>query len=759
MASLDNAAGAPARITLDGLSPALRVAPALYGATLFVSALLLFAVQPMFTKMVLPRLGGAPAVWSVAMVFFQAALLAGYAYAHLLARFLAPGRAAIGHLVLLAAAAATLPLSIAVGFGHPPADGVSLWLFALFAASIGLPFVALAASAPLLQSWFAASGHPQAGNPYVLYAASNLGSFTALIAYPLLIEPLLSLKAQTLAWSGGFAALALLVAAAGLMVAQSPAVSHGHGAQDFAAAPTWADRWRWIALAAVPSGLVIAVTAHLTTDIAAAPFLWVIPLALFLLTFVAVFRERPWIPHAVVVWLVPFVAAPLAVSAIGGDKVFWVATVLLNLVAFALLTLLCHGELYARRPAPARLTEFYLCVSVGGVLGGAFAGLLAPNIFNGTYEYPILIAAALLAPPGALDGGWRRFAAQTAFVLALAVVVVAARMLADARIPDSGNVYFQIALVVLVACMLFQRHRPARFFALAVLSFALTECWRPGLAPVETVRSFFGVHRVAETADGRARLLIHGTTLHGAERIRSADGAPASGPPEPLTYYYFGGPISEGIAAARGAQGQLQKVASVGLGTGSLACHRRDGEAWTFFEIDPEVIRIARDPKLFRFLSTCAPDAPVVLGDARLTLESSPERYDLIILDAFSSDAIPVHLLTREAFAGYLSRLNEHGVLVVHISNRHLELAPVVAAVGEAEGLVAYLKEDTAARSFETDFRTNSRVVALARKEADLGDLPTRAGWRRLTPEPGVAPWTDDYSNIIGTLWRKKAGG
>jgi hypothetical protein len=759
MASLDNAARAPAGITLQDLPAAVRAAPALYGVTLFASALLLFAVQPMFTKMVLPRLGGAPAVWSVAMVFFQAALLAGYAYAHLLARWLSPGRAAIGHLALLALAASTLPLSIAAGFGNPPAEGVSLWLFALFAASIGLPFVALAASAPLLQSWFAASGHPQARNPYVLYAASNLGSFTALIAYPLAIEPLLTLKAQTLTWSVGFAALALMVAAAGILVAQRPAMAHDAAGNDASTAPTWATRARWIALAAIPSGMVIAVTAHLTTDIAAAPFLWVIPLALFLLTFVAVFRERPWISHATVVWLVPFVAAPLAVSAGGGDKAFWLATVLLNVFGFMLLTLLCHGELYARRPAPARLTDFYLCVSVGGVIGGAFAALVAPNVFSGTYEYPLLIAAALLVLPGAFDGGWRRFLAQAGFVLALAAIVVAARMLSDARLPYSANVYFQGGLVLLVAGMLLQRHQPARFFALALLSFALVECWRPGLAPVETVRSFFGVHRVAETADGRARLLIHGTTLHGAEKIRTAEGEPLTGPPEPLTYYYFGSPISEGIEAARAAQGGLKKVASVGLGTGSLACHRRDGEAWTFFEIDPEVIRIARDPALFRFLARCAPDAPIVLGDARLTLEASADRYDLIVLDAFSSDAIPVHLLTREAFAGYLSRLTENGVLVVHISNRHLELAPVLAAVGKAEGLVAYLKQDTAASNFEADFRTNSRVVALARKPSDFGDLPLRTGWRPLAADPDVAAWTDDYSNILGTLWRKKTGG
>jgi spermidine synthase len=297
---------------------------------------------------------------------------------------------------------------------------------------------------------------------------------------------------------------------------------------------------------------------------------------------------------------------------------------------------------------------------------------------------------------------------------------------------------------------------------LVVFAFVLTGLWQPGLRQVETARSFFGVHKVVETADGAYRLLFHGTTLHGAERVSAerigADAEP-SARPEPLTYYYFGGPLSEAIAAARGAQGELAQVAVVGLGTGSLACHQRDGERWTFFEIDPEVIRIARDPRNFHFLSACGPNDKIVPGDARLTLAASADRYDMIVLDAFSSDAIPVHLLTREALGGYLTRLHPRGVIVMHVSNRHMELASVVAAVASAEGLAAHVKQDDRANDFRRDYRANAQVVVLARHAADLGDLPSARGWRKLDPTPGVAAWTDDYSDVLHAILRKKFGG
>ncbi len=745
MTALDHVS-APKRASL------IRFAPGLFAATLFLSALLLFAVQPMFTKMVLPRLGGAQSVWSVAMVFFQAALLLGYFYAHLVARA-GQGRGALVHLALLALAALVLPIGIAAGFAEPPQSGLYGWVFALFAASVGLPFVALAASAPLLQSWFAASGHPHAENPYVLYAASNLGSFAALIAYPIVIEPWLPLGAQSAAWSAGFAVLALMVAAAAILVARShggtapaPVVARG-------SAVTRRDRARWTLLAAIPSGLCVGVTAYITTDVASAPLLWVIPLALYLLTFVAVFRERPWFSHELVVRLVPIVVAPLAVSVMGGDKEYWFATILLNLFAFFLLTLMCHGELYRARPEPARLTEFYLWTSFGGVVGGVFSGLIAPQIFNSTYEYPLLLAAAFLAMPGTFAGGARAFARAVAPWLALAAVVAAVALWFDVRVPTEAGWLFRISLIVLAAVMLWQRNRPAPFFGLMVLVLILSELWRPGQKRIESARSFYGVHVVTETANREFRLLVHGTTIHGAERVRNPDGSAATGRPEPLTYYHFGGAIAEAVAARRKA-GSLHSIAAVGLGSGSLACHQQGGERWHFFEIDPEVARIARDPKLFRFLSDCAPDIPITLGDARLTLAASKETFDLIVLDAFSSDSIPVHLLTREAFAGYLSRLSPNGTITVHISNRHMELARVVAAVGAQHGLVTYVKKDERSTDFSKTFRANALVAVLARNEADLGPLPSE--WRRVNPDPRVPAWTDDYSDVLRAILRLK---
>jgi hypothetical protein len=751
MTSLEPAVSASQSRPALSIGP--RYAPALYAATLFVSALLLFAVQPMFTKMVLPKLGGAPSVWSVAMVFFQVALLAGYAYAHLLARSLAPSHAALVHLVFLGIAAVTLPIGVASGFAAPPLHAIEMWLIALFAASIGLPFVALSASAPLLQSWFAVSGHKQAKNPYVLYAASNLGSFAALVLYPFLLEPTLSLHAQAQVWSVGFAMLGALVASAGLVIVRVDTVPTITRSK--IAAPTLVERVAWTALAAIPSGLVIAVTAHITTDIAAAPFLWVIPLALYLLTFVALFRERPWITHTTTTWLVPFIAAIMSISVLGGDKTFWLANIALNLVGFFVLALLCHGELYARRPAPARLTEFYLWTSLGGVIGGVFAGLIAPNVFNNTWEYPILIAAAVLAMPGTFKGGIRGFLREAGWLLAIAAPLAAAGLLVTERLSIVAGLPFQLWLIALAGLMIWMRNRPARLFALVVLAFVTTGFWQPGLKRIETARSFFGVHKVVETVDGTHRLLFHGTTIHGAARVRNTDGTPFVVQPEPISYYYPGGPFSDAVALARAAQGGLRHVAVVGLGTGTLACYKNAGEDWAFFEIDPEVVRIARDPQLFRFISECAPDAPIVLGDARLTLTASQLHFNLIVLDAFSSDSIPVHLLTTEGFAGYLSRLDPHGVIVVHISNRHMELARVVSAVALTLGLVAFIKQDETAKDFLVDYKANALIAVLARSEFDLGDLPRKSGWRRIDPA-GIAAWTDDYSNILDAIWRKK---
>lgn len=428
-----------------------RRSPAIFAATLFVSALLLFSVQPMFAKLVLPKLGGAPAIWSVAMVFFQGALLLGYAYAHYLTRALPLRAAALVHFGLLGLAALSLPLGIASSFGRAPHENIELWLLALFSASIGLPFMALAATAPLLQRWFAGSDHPMAANPYVLYGASNLGSFAALLSYPLLVEPLMTLHAQAAAWSLGYGLLAALIAVCVLSIGRTVKIVP----VEIATKADWRAIFSWIALASVPSGLVVAVTAYISTDVAAAPFLWVIPLALYLLTFVATFRQRPWISHATVALAAPFLVVPLAASMQGGEPAFWFVTIALHLAAFFVLTLLCHGALYQRRPAPGQLTTFYLAISVGGLIGGAFAGLIAPRLFATTAEYPILIAAALLALPGALSAGAPTFFRRAAPAVAAALTLVALHYVVTWRIPLDWMIAFQAALILIAALALF----------------------------------------------------------------------------------------------------------------------------------------------------------------------------------------------------------------------------------------------------------------------------------------------------------------
>ncbi|MGB5064895.1 MAG: class I SAM-dependent methyltransferase, partial [Candidatus Competibacter sp.] len=384
-------------------STSLALALPVFAGTLFLSAFLLFGVQPMFTKMVLPRLGGSPSVWSVAMCFFQGALLLGYAYAHVLTTRFSPRAAVLTHLAVLVVAFLSLPIAVATGWGDAPASGTSFWLVGLFSVSVGLPFFAVAGNAPLLQAWFSRTGHAHAGDPYFLYGASNIGSLLALLAYPVLVEPSLTLADQSLAWKAGFGVLAVLVAASALvMLARNSAISAVSGV-DVAredAAPGMRDRAVWVGLSFVPSALLVAVTAHVSTDVAAAPFLWVVPLALFLVTFIITFQRNPVLPHALMLKLQPFVMAPLAVSAIFIAPDSWFTALALALSAFFVSTMVAHGELVRRRPAAGHLTEFYLWMSVGGVLGGSFSGLLAPNLFNTVLEYPILLALCLACRPG-----------------------------------------------------------------------------------------------------------------------------------------------------------------------------------------------------------------------------------------------------------------------------------------------------------------------------------------------------------------------
>jgi spermidine synthase len=678
----------------------------LFGTTLFLSALLLFSVQPLFAKMVLPRVGGTPAVWSVAMVFFQAMLLAGYAYAHALVRFARPATGLVIHVAVLAIAVIWLPFQISSHFEHPPESGVALWLLALFFVSIGAPFFAVAANAPLLQAWFSRTGHRHAHDPYFLYGASNLGSFMALVSYPVLLEPAFTIGEQSRLWLAVYVALAAGVAACGLVARSAssgrPVPVHGDSPAQATArpVPTTRTRLSWMVFAAIPSALLVAVTAHISTNVAAAPFLWTMPLALYLLTFVITFQRRPIIQHLWMRAILPITTAVAAVSMMVNLPGGIVVETAIHLVGFFVAAMVCHGELVARRPDASRLTEFYLVMSFGGILGGAFTTLLAPILFTRVLEYPILVGAAVVA------------------------------------MPETRALIRRYRLVVV----------PAALAAVIAL-------WAVDRNVIQRERSFFGVLTILADTDRRHKVLFHGTTIHGAQRID--DDAEVGDRPEPLTYYTAEGPMASAIAGHRQHLGRPVTVGIVGIGAGSLACHARQGDSWRYYEIDPAVIRMATNPEYFSFLSACTPKAPIVVGDARLTVMREPDQtFDVLVIDAFSSDAIPVHLMTREAIAGYMTKLAPGGILVMHISNRYMELRSVVAATAALENLAGagfyHRRSDAEIKAL----RAASHVVVLARSQADIQRY-LEGGWEPLDAKSAVRAWTDDYSNLVAAIMRR----
>jgi len=740
-----------------------RLVLIVYTAAIFVSALLLFAVQPLFTKMVLPRLGGSPAVWSVAMVFFQSLLLAGYAYAHyltLLRNRLLP--VAI-HLVLLLIALLSLPLSIASGWGEPPTSGYAFWLLGLFTVSIGLPFFALAANNPLLQAWFFRTGHPSGPDPYFLYASSNIGSFLALLSYPVLLEPMFTLRTQNLIWTGGYGLLIVLIAACGVLLLRSPvmAIADTTAEDADAPAPPWILRARWIFLAAVPSGLLIAVTAHISTDVAAAPLLWVLPLSIYLLTWVLVFQSRPLLPHK---WML--IAQPLAISsvivllAVGGEQNL-LLTLGGHLLCFFVIAMACHGELARTRPAAKYLTGFYVALSFGGMVGGLFAGLIAPYAFSWVAEYPILVVLAVLCRPPRDERwpGWSRWYWPLLVVVAVALVAPSFSTGKLFSWLDGQRVYVisAVAIAAMIFAILLRADR-WKLAALAMLALALIRAYPADDGRVETVRSFFGVHKIVVTPHGQYHVLMHGTTIHGAQKFQNDDGTPVTGRPEPITYYHKDGGIGQAITAVRERKGAPLRVAVIGLGAGTLTCASEPGEIWKFFEIDQTMVDTARDPKFFTYIKNCEPDLKPVIGDARLTFAREPDGiYDLIIVDAYSSDAIPIHLATEEAMAIYKAKLSPQGAVVMHVSNRHLELASVIVGIADANDLRSWVYSEDSNRDNEYIFATS--VVVSAREEADVGKLASSDVWALTEADENQRVWTDDYSNVLGAVYRRLRDG
>jgi hypothetical protein len=741
-----------------------RLVLLVYTAAIFLSALLLFSVQPLFTKMVLPRLGGSPAVWSVAMVFFQSLLLAGYAYAHFLMQIRNRVIPVVAHLVLLVVAVLTLPLSIAGGWAESPTSFYAFWLLGLFAVSIGLPFFALAANNPLLQAWFVRTGHPAGPDPYFLYASSNIGSFLALLSYPVLLEPMFSLRTQNLMWTGGYGLLILLIAGCGVLLLRSPAlaVADLRTEETQAPAPPWILQGRWIFLAAVPSGLLIAVTAQISTDVAAAPLLWVLPLSLYLLTWVLVFQSRPLLPHPWMLRLQPLaIAGVVVLLALGGERSL-LLTLGGHLVCFFVIAMACHGELARTRPAAKYLTGFYVALSFGGMVGGLFAGLISPYAFSWIAEYPILLALAALGRPSEDRERfplWSRWYFPFLAMLAVALVAPAyssgkvTDWLQDHRVWAAGVV----GVLAAVLALLLNADR-WKIFATVVLALVLIRVYPADDGRVETVRSFFGVHKIVVTPHGQYHVLMHGTTIHGAEKFRNDDGTPVQGRPEPISYYHKDGGIGQAITAIRARKGAPLRVAVIGVGSGTLTCASEPGETWKFFEIDQTMVDTARDPKYFTYIQSCEPDLRPVIGDARLTFAREPDGiYDLIIVDAYSSDAIPIHLATEEAMKIYKDKLAPQGAVVMHVSNRHLELESVVVGIADANDLKSWVYNEDSGRDGEYIFATD--VVVCAREEADVGALASSEKWAETEPTENQRVWTDDYSNILGAVYRRLTNG
>lgn len=752
----------------ENLSVVLQI---LFGVTLFTSASLLFVVQPMAAKMLLPLLGGAPSVWTTCMVFFQTALLGGYLYAHLSSTYLTLARQTLLHATLLLVSAFCVPLGVSqhwtIFASMPPVVSV----LGVLALSVGIPFFTLSASAPLLQNWFSKTGDGSAENPYFLYSASNLGSLVVLIAYPTVLEPWLGLLWQTQTWSLGFGILAALVATCTTLLRVSRE-SHGLGMYDelkpatvqegdeseVQEPPRATEKIRWIGYALVPSSLMLGVTTYFTMDIATIPLLWIAPLALYLASFIVVFSR--WNQDIQNLFNAATAIAVIALLFVVFVKpeMSVVTTLIVHLTTFFLVTMAMHGQLSLSRPSAAHLTHFYLWMSFGGMLGGVLNAIVAPLIFKTSLEYNLVLAlsSALLSfgQSGPIFGKrWLGIAADVAY----GALVAAATYWLIAHWTDSrfgletlrqyfGTNFHRAVTYIIYGvpaalALIAAGYQRAIAFRGAVLAFGLISLLVPRYDTnvIFRDRSFFGVLKVTDDSAWGVRYLTNGTTLHGEQWLDP------NYRHQPLTYYHRQGPVGQIFAAFQNEA--PRPLAFIGLGTGSLASYGRPGQDVTFFEIDEAVVRIAR--RYFSYLDDCAGNLNIVMGDARLKLQESPDNhYGLIFVDAFSSDSIPVHLLTKEAVALYFRKLATDGIVAVHISNRYLDLEPIVGRLAMELDLKAYVMNDSKDDSVG---KTASTWVVLARSKAHLRDLPSR----HFFPLDGFSwtrPWTDDYTSLYDIL-------
>jgi hypothetical protein len=726
---------APGRAKVSGTVIGLT-----FTVAVFVSAALLFVVEPMFGKMVLPRLGGSPAVWTTCMVFFQGALLLGYLYAHIGPRWLGLRRHTLVHIALLALGLLVLPIHVAEVSGTFRLQYPTIWLLAVLSVSLGIPFVLLSSTGPLLQLWFSHTPHPEADNPYFLYAASNAGSLLALLSYPILIEPAINLRGQAAFWSIGYLLLIVLVVVSAWYQKRTglPLPSTAPSSIPVAAAIRTSTRLRWILLAFVPSSFFLALTTYVTTDVAAVPLLWIVPLVLYLLSFTIVFGRRALAWEKLLRWQAIGLIALAIVDFWGAsNSAPWLLP--LHLAVFFITALVCHGELASTKPPTSHLTDFYLCLAIGGALGGVFNALVAPAVFHTVFEYPLTLLIACAVRP--LFAGTR----PRRMVWDLVLIAAASGLLLASRMPELPVLGFGLIASAVLAIICLRVSRDPAMFALGVGGVVVA-----GIADRMSVhgtllkeRNFFGVREVRADTQRHMHVLMHGTTKHGAQSTDPVQRMHAT------SYYYPEGPFGDAFRALPPVPGR--RVAVLGLGAGGLAAYAQPGEKWTFYEIDPDIAKVARNPKYFTYLQDTPATVDITLGDGRLSLAQMPSHYyDLIVGDAFSSDAIPVHLLTLEAFSMYLSKLSENGVLLFHLSNRYLELEPVLAQMIRSTGVVGLIRVNTGLTAKVIKSGADPSILAVvARRSSSLSGLQGLRGWRPLRLQKGVGLWTDDFSNIF----------
>jgi spermidine synthase len=733
-----------------------------YSATLLLSAALLFFVQPMFSKMILPLLGGTPNVWTTAMLFFQLALLAGYAYAHGTSRYLSVKAQGSIHFILLLVFALALPLGIPEDWAPPAAGSPTWWQLSLMFATVGGPFFILSASAPMLQRWFAQSQHKDADNPYFLYGASNLGSIGALLVYPFVFEPLMALPEQSNMWLYGYVLLCALFALCLWLVWPNTLNTLRSLNEREATSISWRQRLTWLVLAFIPSSLMLGVTTYVTTDIGSMPMLWVIPLALYVGTFIIVFARRPILSSKTAGSLSGFLTLIFLAVMISNITIPTLWLIGFCFALFFCAALCCHLELAHAKPEAAHLTEFYLIMSLGGALGGVFNAIIVTNMFTVPIEFALILGATMFC----------RYAADPSQTAASYIQSIQKTW--QARKWDSlahPNIFIFVVILV-VAGLCFQASNSTTLSAAALivtvlLGFFIKNRWNFGLAclmllalyppgfewPSNTTqdllyrdRNFFGIIKVYDTTKG-IRVLQHGTTNHG-EQVLAEDKKLL-----PISYYSESSPISDAYRLLDARKSGPQKIAVAGLGAGVTACYSRPERHFDFYEIDPAMQRVAEDPNLFTFLSDCGSPYNIILGDARLTLQNAPSGYyDLIHLDAFSSDNIPMHLLTKEATEMYFEKLKEDGVILFHISNRYLDLEPVLADLAKNIGVLSIARLSNTEPIKNTNFESYpSHTLLMTRNESVIQALKSE-GWSEARMREGVSLWTDQFSNIIDVI-------